>query len=112
MAIGFFFTDTITVQQQMAGQDSSGGPTKTYTTRYANVPCMIEDTRAYDKFQFMQLQMDVTHTVYTFQSGIQNGDRVVDNATGLIFRVTGFIHRRAKGSIPEHYEILCLEARN
>lgn len=104
--------DSITVSGPVTTQDASGGfSQRPFTQLYTNVAARVEDASASQRFQYMQLQQVVTHTVYTRQTGIQNG-HIITTSEGLVLRVQGVKKNRGIGSMTDFYDIACEEVKN
>jgi len=58
---------TGTLQRVTNAKDASGGATQTFAnvSGFVNVPCDIQPARGSVRMQYMQQQLNVTHTVFT-----------------------------------------------
>lgn len=106
-------TDSCTIYQSSVSRDTSGGPTRTgnsgETTSYSSVPCKAFPSVSRQTLAMLQLQMIGGWTVFTQQSGIVNGMRIVPASTSKSLRVIGVNPWPATGSIPAYYECICEE---
>jgi len=98
--------DLITVQAPTIGSDPSAGGTFTpWVNLYASIPARVEDASAHQMLAYAMQGMHITHRIFTQQSGIVNGHRII-TSTGLVVRVVGVQFRRGGlGSIPDYYVI-------
>ncbi len=101
---------TITVQRQVSSKDAAGGITNTWTDLYTGVRARIEDASANTIEKFARLQMEVSHEIFTQQSGITNGMRVLDSEGG-IYTVTGVTREQKTGGIDTYYEVYAMEVK-
>lgn len=86
-------TDTFSVQLIHSLKNASGGTTPSYTAVYTNINGRLEDLQASEQMVFAQRDMIVTHRIFTTQSGINLGHRIVWS-DGKIFLVREVSFRR------------------
>jgi len=114
-----FFTPlshSVTIQKAVSGRDSSGGNTETFSTRTANVPCLITQQGGSAAGLFAQDGRSTTHTVsfLTSASDCQPGDRllvVTGPSAGKYLRVTGISVHGGVGWINQFTRLNCTELR-
>lgn len=100
--------DTMTIARpNSVTKDTSGGMTLLpYVTQFFNVPVRVETLTTSQQEFFAQREVVCTHTLYTQQTGIQNG-WVAVLSDGTTLRLTlGFNANRGIGSIDDYAEIL------
>jgi len=101
--------DTITVERPVISSDGAGGFNQEIWSPVAvGVLARVDIANGQQKSMFAQLQIEVSHTVFTQYGGIKNGDRIT-SSDGEIYRVVGISRRKAFGGIPEYYEIATVQ---
>lgn len=104
--------DTITIQRPSVLSDDAGGfSNEVWNPVATNVLARVDIANGQQKSMFAQLQIEVSHTIFTQYGGIANGDRIV-SSDGEIYRVVGISRRKAFGGIPEYYEIATVQILN
>jgi hypothetical protein len=96
------YTDRLTVQTLDSGRDESAGAKREWSTRATAVPCRIQDASSEWVALFGSLGIAVSHVVFTDRDDLKNGDRLVDEETGLFLLVRGTMSRRAIGTLPTY----------
>lgn len=88
--------------------DAAGAYQPTWTNLYTSVWARIEVADAARVEQFARMQMNVTHELFTFQSGIRAGMRWIA-ADGKTYAINGDVTEPATGRIPTYYHFVAEE---
>ncbi len=102
--------DSISVEQQVVVQDTSGGPTRTWTTLYTGVPARVTDPTAQEKLQYLMLGTEAPHKIIHQQAGIGEGIRI-RTSDGRLIKVHGTRKIRQEGGIDTYYQTMGTEWR-
>lgn len=109
--IGLLAQDSATVESPTFTKDGSGAPRRTFASLYSGVPVSVDSVSSHDQEVYAQRNMVVTHRVYTRQSGIAIGHRIL-TSDGRYLVVKGVdTFSPPLGAIPTHYRVLCEEVR-
>ena len=110
MSIASFLSkDTATVQRPVIGKDSAGGVTRsTWSTVASGIPVRISSPSGSQQAAFAQLQVTVSHVVYTQSLAPKNGDRFLTSG-GKYLRIVGQSIRQGFGTIPGYSSFPCEE---
>lgn len=88
---------TVNVQIGITTQDASGGNLPSWLTQLAKVPAIIRPVSHRVQMQYAQRQISVSFSVLfamnltpLITGGITTNNRIVDTATGRIYKVEGF----------------------
>lgn len=109
MSIAFMIgTSTGTVQRMSSSKDAAGGIVQNWGTIYSDVPMRDEITGSRIEEIAGQKKIIRNHRIYTQQSGITLGMRIIFD--GAYLTVIGDSDRRERSpAIPTWYEIDCEE---
>ena len=102
--------DSMTVQRPASTADAAGGRVTSWPAVYSGVPCRVQVANADQRTQFEQLEMKVTHQVFTQLADIENGDRMVIS-DGRTLRVVGDAKRQQLGTIPTFFMVMAEQIR-
>lgn len=64
MSLSDLLTSLATIQRQTVSATSSGGASRTWTTRASNVPCHISSLSAHSQAEFQRLDIVVDAAIY------------------------------------------------
>jgi hypothetical protein len=104
MAIRDMLTDRMNIEAPEAvTKDGSAGPLQSFKIISYKVPAQITPLSASQRVNAAMANMFVSHTILCLYSGIEQGYRVKDIATGVYIRITGIQRIPARGSIEAHY---------
>lgn len=96
------------VEAATTARDTSGGLVETWAAVVMGMPCQAEPLDAAAQVIFAQAGYQVTHEVFTTQSGILAGQRL-NFHDGVYLRVRSVKPVRAQGGIDGFYRLLCEE---
>lgn len=106
---GLLAQDTITIQRPVIVSDDAGGFNQnSWDTIASGVPARVDIMSGNQKMMFAQLQIEVSHTVYTQYTGLRNGDKILTSDNKKL-RVVGITKRNAFGNIPLLVDVPCVE---
>lgn len=101
----------VSVLRPIAGRDSGGGTTVSYTTVQSAVPCSISSLDSDEIARFAMADVRVTHTVAVAAAylsvTVMPGDVLVADDTGDRYRIQGLRRGRAYGHIPAMVYATC-----
>lgn len=101
--------DTISIDRPAVVSDDAGGFDPLLWARVATgIAARVDVSSGSQKMMFAQLQIEVSHTVYTQYTGIINGDRIT-SSDGKMMRVVGVTRRNGFGGIAGYVELPCVE---
>lgn len=107
-----FRRDDLTLERLTSSRDAGGGVRHSWAQVGEEFKGQLEDASSKDQEIFAQRNIVVTHQVFVLQSDsatVQDGDRL--SFEGRKFLVRGIRNRRAKGTIPAFWNVMCEEQK-